>query len=100
MSELNTLKELVKDILEDNVSARNSDYILYELVLKEKHPDALQVPTWYMLEHHADMRLTSFESVRRSRQKVQAENEHLRASDRVRVARLLEEGKYKEFALN
>ena len=76
MRDLKTVSALVKQILEKNVEARNSDNILYLEVLRyyssEKSIDLhhLSVPDFLMkLEQKG---FPAFETVRRSRQKVQA----------------------------
>ena len=102
MRDLKTVSALVKQILEKNVEARNSDNILYLEVLRyysaEKGIDLyrLSVPDFLMkLEQKG---FPAFETVRRSRQKVQATYPELAATGAVGAFRARNEKVYREFA--
>ena len=102
MRDLKTVSALVKQILEKNVEARNSDNILYLEVLRyyssEKSIDLyhLSVPDFLMkLEQKG---FPAFETVRRSRQKVQATYPDLAATGAVGAFRARNEKVYREFA--
>ena len=88
--------DLVKDILEENILARNSDRVLYFYVLRACDETVLSMSTKDFLLH-AD-NVPSFETVRRTRQKVQELHPELKATDRVREMRLEKETEFREFA--
>lgn len=99
---LKNTKALVTEILEKDVQARNSDSFLYFKVLHaigEKinvDVDALPVTAFLLLMD--EFGFPPFESVRRSRQKVQAECPWLAACDRVKEFRAENEQDFREFA--
>ena len=98
MSKLNSIKDLVKTILEENEGARNSDMRLYYEVCKRINKSALESPFAYVILRLEALRLPPFESVRRTRQKVQAECPHLSANDEVSQMRAENEEEYRKFA--
>lgn len=98
MSKLNTIKALVKTVLEENERARNSDMLLYYEVCKRINKSALESPFAYVILRLEALRLPPFESVRRARQKVQAEYPHLSANDDVALMRAENEAEYRDFA--
>ena len=95
-------KALVQSILENDQKARNSDSYLYLRILKtiadEKGTDFSRIPVTEFLQNMDQLGVPPFESVRRSRQKVQSECPHLAASDIVQVFRAENEQEYKDFA--
>ncbi len=92
---LHNLKKIVEKCLERKPMARNSDRILYAEVCLEMGYDTRTMSAWDML-HNPDM--PSTESVRRTRQKVQAENPMLRACEAVEKMRSRLVGDYRSFA--
>ena len=96
---LSSTKALVKEILEENEQARNSDMILYYEVCKRLNRDVLRQPFGIVVLDLEKFGLPPFESVRRSRQKVQAECPYLAPSDKVREFRAENEEAYRKFAL-
>lgn len=100
--ELKTTKALVKAILEENKQARNSDSFLYLQVLKrrgkEKDIDLNHLPVSVFMLNIELMGFPPFESVRRARQKLQAEFPELSASEEVAEYRAENEEAYREFA--
>lgn len=103
MKDLKSTKALVQAILERDQRARNSDYFLYFLVIKtiaEKHQINLkQIPVTDFLLNMEHSVFPPFESVRRSRQKVQAEFPHLAASAEVYGFRAENEEVFRDFAI-
>lgn len=101
-SELKNTTALVKAILEENKQARNSDSFLYFQVLKklgkERGFDLDYVSVTTFLLHMAEWGFPPFESVRRTRQKLQAEFPNLCASEKVAEQRAENEEVYREFA--
>lgn len=102
MKRLKNTKALVTSILEQDKKARNSDSYLYLEILKkiadEKGTDFHSIPVTDFLQNMDQLGVPPFESVRRSRQKVQAERPHLAACEEVRLFRADNEEVYREFA--
>lgn len=98
MNQLKQTSKLVKQILIDEPLARNSDMYLYLKVCQKLNPSALTKPFWNVisaLKHH---NLPPFETVRRTRQKIQEKQPELAGSDAVEDARAELETEYREFA--
>lgn len=96
--ELKSIKALVKSILEQDEQARNSDSFLYFRLLERIDKAILNVPVHDFLLGMGLYGIPPFESVRRTRQKVQAECPWLAACDRVKEFRAENEKDYREFA--
>ena len=102
MSELKNVTELVKTILKADKRARNNDSFLY-----------LRVLEYYACNNGIDLKRATVEwffanregwfpppeSVRRARQKVQAQYPELAATERVRRKRMEKEREYRAYAL-
>lgn len=103
MSRLQNTKALVKSILENDRQARNSDSYLYLKILKrisdERGTDFQNIPVTDFLVNMDALGVPPFESVRRSRQKVQAEFPYLAADDEIQVFRAENEQIYRDFAV-
>lgn len=103
MDDLKTMSKLVKRILETDPKTRNSDSFLYLQVL-EHHAKVHgfhtihRIPVTVFLEHMGDWGFPPFESVRRTRQKVQAEYPELAACKKVSAMRSEKEVEYRNFA--
>lgn len=99
---LKTTKAIVKSILETNKQARNSDSYLYLKVIdrfdEEYCTDVRNMSVVDFLTGMCDIPIPPFETVRRTRQKVQAEFPHLAACADVALLRELNEEAYREFA--
>ena len=97
MNDLKTVSALVKQILEDDVDARNSDNVLYLEVLRyyasKKGIDLCQLSVPDFLMNMEQKGLPAFETVRRSRQKVQATYPGVVGAFRARNEKV-----YREFA--
>lgn len=103
MQDLKTTKALVQSILERDTRARNSDYFLYFAVLQtiaDKHSIDLKkiAITDFLLNREYTNLFPPFESVRRTRQKVQEKYPDLAASEEVEAGREINETAYREFA--
>ena len=102
MKDLKTIKALVKWILEKSEKSRNNDNYLYLLVctyIGDKFDcDLAKVSVEEFFENLSESAFPPFESVRRTRQKLQAENPHLAASDRVKAMRDEQEMEYWSYA--
>ena len=102
MVDLKTTTSIVKLILENNEMARNSDSYLYLRVLdhwgKQHDIDATQWTVSSFLMNMSDYGFPPFESVRRTRQKIQQTYPHLAACKKVEEQRMVNEGKYRAYA--
>lgn len=98
MKQLNGVKALVKTILEEDEQTRNSDSFLYFRLLERIDKAILTVPVHDFLLGMGLWGIPPFESVRRARQKVQAECPWLAACDKVKEFRSENEDEYVDFA--
>lgn len=104
-SEIKTTHDIVLKILVENENARSSDNILYYLVCKEvgsrRGVNIAQVSfEQFFTTALAEYGLPTFETVRRTRQKIQAECPELAGNRAVRYARMACEGAFVEYARN
>ena len=104
MNELKTTTKLVKSILEVDKRARNSDSILYLRVLERiaaEYNLSLDMSIKAFLKYLAlaPNPYPKFESVRRTRQKVQATFPELASAEKVAKMRMENEKEYRAFAL-
>lgn len=101
-TELKNTKALVKAILEEDERARNSDSFLYLQVLirlgEGKGLDRVLHYVSIFLLHMAEWGFPPFESVRRARQKLQAEFPELSANKKVAAHRAENEQAFRQFA--
>ena len=102
MDDLKTAQDLVMDILTTTPKARNSDnyllYVVYARVGKMHGIDINQmsVPTFFL--HLKEYGFPSPETIRRTRQKIQAAYPELAASDKVESFRYIQEEAFKKYA--
>lgn len=103
MSDLQTVSALVKGILSEDRSSRNSDNCLYLKVLEHystiRNTDIHTMTVLVFLKELDRHSFPGFETVRRSRQKVQATFPELAADGTVRRSRSRNEDNYRDFAL-
>lgn len=98
MNNLKQTSALVKQILIEDETARNSDMFLYLKVCERLNPQTLTMPFCVVVSSLKHYKLPNFETVRRSRQKVQAEFPELASNERISRMRLKKEAEYREFA--
>lgn len=96
--ELQTTTDIVKDILEKCPEARNSDMKLYYRVAERINSNILTMPFGMVICDLKAYRLPAFESVRRTRQKLQSEYPELSGSHAVAGQRKLNEAVYRDYA--
>ena len=102
MNDLKAVSAIVKNILMENTRARNDDNVLYLMVLNHVSNrngidiQSMTVPVFLM--KMKEYGLPGFETVRRSRQKVQADNPELEGTEATRRKRAKQEAVYREFA--
>jgi hypothetical protein len=103
MKDLRNTTKLVKAILEENEMARNSDSYLYLKVLEHisrREDLGLEYMTViYFLSNISKMPVPGFETVRRTRQKVQADCPDLASNKKVAEMRMENEKEFKSYAL-
>lgn len=91
-------RRIVKNILTDYPQTRNSDNALYIKVVAALNPQANDRPFANVLSSLEELGLPCFETVRRTRQKLQAEFPELQACDEVQDFRTEREEQFrKEF---
>lgn len=102
MNDLKTTTKLVKAILEQDEKARNSDSFLYLKVIE--HISARKgIALTYMtvaqfLMNWKRLGFPGFETVRRTRQKVQQHHPELAACDKVAGMRMVNETEFRQYA--
>ena len=95
---ISKVEPLVKEVLEDYEEARNDDFFLISEVFYKLIPDVTNIPFTAVMLAHNTLKLPSIESITRSRRKLQAKYEHLRASERIEKARAEIEEEYIEYS--
>lgn len=102
LRELQSTSHIVKEILEKFPEARNSDNVLYVKVCAEignaNGIDINKMSMPHFLLHLKNYNMPMFETVRRARQKIQAEHKHLAANADVEAQRMLNEDDFKNYA--
>lgn len=104
MNDLQTTTKLVKAILEEDEQSRNSDSRLYlkvlEVVAEQHGYNMKKLSVYDFLEYRASDYpfFPGFETVRRTRQKIQAAYPDLAACDKVKGMRMVEETNFRQYA--
>lgn len=102
MLDLKNTTALVKSILEQDKQCRNSDSFLYWKVLsvvgKQKGIDLERMPVSYFLLNLHGADFPCFETVRRTRQKIQQHHPELAACEAVESFRADNEKVFRDFA--
>lgn len=98
MRNLKTIEGRVKAILEKDEEARNDDMALYLKVCNSCLKGAGAMPFAEVMAQYHFLGLPSFESVSRTRRKLQAENAELMGSLRVQKLRAAQEKLYRNYA--
>jgi len=101
--EIRTTQDVVKNILETDPKARNSDnYLLsvtYATIGKDHGINLENMSVLSFFMKLSEYGFPSPETIRRTRQKLQAEDSSLRASGNVEGARMLNEETFKNYAV-
>lgn len=102
MNELRNTTALVKEALKSNPRARNSDNYLYYLICKAKLAgwgvDITALSFADGLLKRSEYNLPAFETVRRSRQKIQQHNPELAGTADVEAQRAILEDEFRNYA--
>lgn len=98
MTSLKATAKIVEKLLRENEQTRNSDSYLYLKVLEQLDEGLCQLPVRAFLSCMGDLKVPTFETVRRARQKLQAKFPELAACEKVQEGRLVNEERYLVFA--
>lgn len=96
--ELRTTKKIIYDLLKENKELRGNDDLLIVSVYKTINPFISSYGFETVLKERKQMGLPSFEAIRRSRAKIQAEYPELKGDERIQREREQAEYKYRDFA--
>lgn len=96
--ELKAVSEIVKSVLQCIPETRNDDDLLYMHVINIQNKGIIGMTVVEFLTNRKEWGVSGFETVRRSRQKIQAEFPELGASTDCTEARKDLEGEYRGFA--
>ena len=98
LQELKTTTDIVKDILEKDVMARNCDSLLIVKVYNRINPEVVSMPFSFVMANLKEFRLPNPETIRRSRQKLQEKNPELASSEIIGAYRQTLEQDFKDWA--
>jgi hypothetical protein len=98
MRDLMTIKEIVIDKLIEDRKARDDDMYLYLQVCRACNPSVEYMNFGFVLDNMDALGIPKFESVRRARQRAQAEFPKLRGSMDAVIARRRRERDFYKFA--
>ena len=102
INDLKNTTKLVKAILERDSASRNSDSILYFRVINQialkKGDNIRNISMFDFLLNSKEWGYPPFETVRRTRQKIQAEHPELASSERIEKLRAENEQIFREYA--
>lgn len=96
--DLKSVANLVKAILISDARARNDDNYLYLQVIEHIHGEPINMSARCFFGNFSEFDFPAFESVRRTRQKVQAAFPELGADRKVKGFRDVKEAEYRAFA--
>lgn len=100
MSKCAKVEPVVKKVLEEKPYTREDDFALVYEVFKEFVPNLDDLSFQDVMINHKEYGLPYFESVRRTRPKLQNKYPELLPSKEVQEARKLEESDYRSYALS
>lgn len=102
MNDIRNTSDLVKEALINNPKTRNSDNYLYYIICKAKLAgsgiDINKISFQDGLLHRNDYGLPNFETVRRTRQKVQQCFPELAGNAEVEAMRVIQEEAFRDYA--
>ena len=100
MARFYKLEPIVKEVLEEDVTAREDDFTLIVDVYYKLNEEVIGYTFSQVMLAHKLLGLPSFESITRCRRKLQATYEHLQAPKKVRDIRLNETSDYIDYAID
>lgn len=95
---LKQMKDKVAFLLKEYPRLRDDDFMLVAMVYKTYYGVGYEDGFLYVMKHHEEMGLPSFETIRRTRQKVQEENQTLESSKAKKKERQIAFNEFYEFA--
>lgn len=98
MKNIQATSAIVKQVLEESPETRNSDSLLYIKVIEHINKTLIYKPLADVLQNRKEYGIPPFESVRRSRQKIQSCFPNLAAKKEVAAARAENEVIVRDFA--
>ena len=98
MKDIKRTSSIVLDILREVPETRDNDMRLYYEVCYRKNIECLGEPFGYVIMNLKSLKLPPFESVRRSRQKLQNDYPEFRGTDKAMHERFVNECCMREFA--
>ncbi len=98
MDSLKTIEGKVRAVLQENEDARNDDMVLYLALCNACLKDAGAMPLAQIMTKHRELGLPSFESVGRTRRKLQERHPELLGSVRKQKIRAAGEKAYRKYA--
>lgn len=99
-SEMNGLREIVKNALEISNQCRNDDTYLWFYVCESLNPVVSHLDFSYVATHRTDLGIPRQSSVSRTRRLLQREYPHLRADEEVQEARKRKKEQFKMYCSN
>lgn len=96
--ELKTITAIVKDILEHDPKARNSDEYLYLKVCEKVSGMCMNLPFWKVFLNRKAYGLPPFETVGRARRKLQETHPEFAGNCTVEAQRELNEEVFRDYA--
>lgn len=93
---MDKLNQKVEMILRTKPQTRNDDFLLINEVYKE-YISTQSMSFDLLSKMHRELELPPFESITRTRRKIQKDNEELKACDVVELARSIQEEKYIDY---
>lgn len=100
MSKLKKIEPIVRKVLEEQELTRSDDFLLVAKVYYRLVPECVNMPFGVVMLGHKTLKLPYFETIRRTRQKLQAENENLRPSKEIQEARINKTSEYINYAID
>ncbi len=96
--ELHTTTDIVKDVLTTFIPARNSDSVLIVKVYERINAKAVGLPLCVVMADLKSYGLPSPETIRRTRQKLQATYPELAGDSSVEAQRMMNEEVFRDYA--
>jgi len=99
MRDIHRVQNMVEYFLRTDKACRWNDSLLYAKICTEIEPNVSLLPFSIVLENRAAYGLPPFETVRRARQKAQADNEDLKPGKGIQEMRKEAEKEFRAYAL-
>lgn len=98
MNELRKTAEIVREILTEEPETRSDDMLLYYMVCRKMNPQFISIPFGVAILTMKEHGVAPFETVRRTRQKMQQSYPELAANSTVEAFREMKEEEFREYA--